>query len=103
MTMFLKMDDVLVTADYRLVDKDNKVVSDRSQENNARWAWVGTAVDTFAGKRAEFTWTGEELAAVTALMHGAGEDGWEGYDVPALYRVAELACSHFPEGLRLIP
>lgn len=66
--------------------------------------WYVHIVDKFSGKDCLVQWTDAQFAAISALMHGMGEDA----DTPAevteyLYKIAEPAMASIPKECRPIP
>ena len=97
---------------FTLELEDTLVTAERSEKD-----WRMTFIDQFGNPdnstnpRAELDITGkvicnvsdEQVSAILALAMGAGENDWEGYDVPKLYEIANQVCGKLPTEIRPIP
>jgi hypothetical protein len=102
----LIMEDILLTA-HRLAvvpEKEMRELPKEEQSTNPCELWNVHIIDKFTQTEWHGRWTDSQFGAISALMHGMGEDN----DSPAhfieyLYEIAESAIKGIPPECRPIP
>ncbi len=98
------LEDTLLTAHrFDAHRKENEQLAKQGRSIPAA-GWHVTVQDGLTGKVHTAVWSDNEMAAVSALAHGIGED----LESPAmmteyLYKIAEKAVEGFPSECRPIP